>query len=216
MLPALVWGHYGHGIVVNFYTPGHATVRLHRGATVNLYEETTFPESGEILLHVEPDHKIRFPLRFPLRLRVPDWTDTFTVSAGGRRYTGRRGQYLVIKQQWKRGDTVAINMGIPVKLVHGRTNNLNTVAIQRGPQLLSLGKEMNPQISDVSKFSFPIENVSQESLTHSSSLTQGELQGEQIYKVRGIVKEPLVFIPFADAKTYRTTFPSAVQSSALD
>lgn len=216
ILPALVWGHYGHGISVNFYAPGHATVRLHRGATVNLYEETTFPESGVVLLHVEPDHKIRFPLRFPLRLRVPEWADTFTVTAGGRHYTGRRGQYLVIKQQWKRGDTVAINMGIPVKLVHARTNNLSTLAIQRGPQILSLSKELNPQISDISNFSFPIENVSQGTLTGSSDLAQGALQGDQVYRVQWNGKEPLVFTPFADAKTYRTTFPSAVQSSALD
>jgi hypothetical protein len=216
ILPALIWGHYGHGISVNFYAPGHATVRLHRGATVNLYEETSFPESGQVLLHVEPDHKIRFPLRFPLRLRVPEWADTFTVTAGGRDYTGRHGQYLVIKQQWKRGDTVAINMGIPVKLVHASTNNVTTVAIQRGPQILSLSKELNPQIGDISKFSFPVENVSQETLTGSPNLAQGELQGDQIYSVKGSAKEPLVFIPFADAKTYRTTFPSAVQSSALD
>ena len=216
MLPALVWGHYGHGIIVNFYTPGHATVRLHRGASVNLYEETTFPEGGEVLLHVEPDHKIRIPLLFPLRLRVPAWADTFTVTAGDQHYTGRRGQYLVIKRQWKRGDTVAIKIGMTVKLVPASTNDPTAKAIQRGPQILSLSKELNPQIGDFPAFSFPVENVSQETVTSSPNGMQGDWQGDQLYRVEGRTKQPLVFLPFADAKTYRTTFPSRVQSSALD
>ncbi len=216
ILPALVWGHYGHGIIVNFYTPGHARVRLHRGASVNMYEETTFPEGGEVLLHVEPDHKIRIPLLFPLRLRVPTWADTFTVTAGDQHYTGRRGQYLVIKRQWKRGDTVAIKIGMAVKLVRASANDTATVAIQRGPQILALSKELNPQIGNFSAFSFPVQDVSQEAVTSAPNGMQGDWQGDQLYKVQGIAKEPLVFIPFADAKTYRTTFPTAVQSSARD
>jgi len=212
ILPALVWGHYRHGIAVNFYTPGNANIRLHRGASVHLYEETTFPESGQVLLHVEPDHRIRFPLR----LRVPTWADTFAVTAGERHYTGKRGQYLVIKRQWKRGDTVTINIGMSVKLVHPTPTNRSTVAIQRGPQILSLSQQLNPQIRDLSQVRFDPAGVFQLTMINSPSSSPGEWQGDQAYRAQGVSQEPLIFVPFADAKTYRTSFPAPLQSSARD
>ncbi len=216
IIPALVWGRYGHGIALNLYSPGNATVRLHRGASVHLYEETTFPESGEVLLHVEPDHKVRFPLRFPVRLRVPSWADTFTVTAGTKHYTGKRGQYLVVNRQWKRGDTVAINIGISVKLVRPTPESAGTVAIQRGPQVLSLSKHLNPEIRDLSQISFDASGISQSAVTSVANLSPGEWQGDQAYRVKGVSQQPLIFVPFADATTYRTSFPAPLQSSARD
>lgn len=216
ILPALVWGRYGAGIAINLYAPGNTVVRLHRGASVHIYEETTFPEGGQVLLHVEPDHKIRIPLRFPIRLRVPSWADTFAVTAGTRHYTGKRGQYVVIKRQWRRGDTLTINIGMSVRLVHPTPTNTNSVALQRGPQILSLSKQLNPQIHDLSKAALDAGNISSLTGTNAPSLSPGEWQSDQAYRVQGTSKDPLVFIPFADAKSYRTSFPESLHSSSRD
>lgn len=216
LLPAFVWGHYSGGLAVDFYSPGSATVRLHRGASVHLYEETSFPESGDVLLHVEPDHRIRFPLRFPIRLRVPSWADTFSVTAGTRHYTGKRGQYLVIKREWRRGDTLAIKIGMPVKFVQPMPTARNMVVLERGPQILSLTQQMNPQIHDLAQVALGAANASRVTATSSAGLSPGEWQGDQAYKVEGASAQPLTFTPFADAKTYRTTFPATLQGSSRD
>ncbi len=89
LLPATVWGRYGNGIAVNLYSNGRATLKLRRRGTIQLYSEAPYPQSGSITLHVEPDH----PLHFPLRLRVPQWTDKFTADIGPDHYVGRPGEY---------------------------------------------------------------------------------------------------------------------------
>ena len=216
ILPALVWGRYGGGVALNLYSPGNTTVRLHRGVSVHLYEETTFPESGEVLLHVEPDHKVRFPIRFPLRLRVPSWADTFTATAGAKQYAGKRGQYLLIRRQWKRGDTVTIKIAMSTKLVHPTQANTGAVAIQRGPQILSLSRQLNPKIVDLSTVTLDDASISQPMVASSPSSSPGEWQGDQAYRIQGASQEPLIFVPFADAKTYRTSFSPPLQSSSRD
>lgn len=216
LLPAMIWGRYGSGIAIDFYTPGNADVRLRHRESVHLYEETTFPDSGDILLHVEPDHRIRFPLRFPLRLRVPEWAASFTVTVGSSRITGKPGRYLVLNRKWKRGDTVKIAIAMDVKLVHPTPTNPNAVALQRGPQILSLSKDLNPSIQDLSAVSLDNANVSQWTVTHSGSPAPVEWQANQAYTVQGISQQALTFVPFADAKIYRTSFPSAPPGSARD
>ena len=86
------------------------------GVAIQLYEPGTFKIPGGKPLRFEVSHAkttedtpvIRVTLvegegRFPLWLRVPE--GGFTVLAGGRKYVGRPGRYLMIDRQWATGDT---------------------------------------------------------------------------------------------------------------
>jgi hypothetical protein len=213
----MVWGRYGRGLAINFYSGGstsvmlrgrpdmrlsHRTVpRLYRG-NVRLYEEANFPESGDVLLHVEPD----YAFRFPVRLRVPSWTDRFAVSIGKTNLTGKPGQYLVLNRKWKRGDTVKISMDLPLKLVTTAPFDSPNVALRRGPQILSVSKILNPQNQNFSAITPPAAKASWLKIVENPTALPSNWAGDQAYSVEGLAEKPLTLVPFADARNYRTSF----------
>ncbi len=201
LLPALFWGRYGNGISINLYTGGRATVRLRRRGTVQIYSEASFPESGHILLHIEPDHN----LQFPLRLRVPDWTSSFMVEFAGSRLAGKPGQYLTIAREWKRGDTVKIEIDLTRQIIAGSGNHAGEIALKRGPQVMALGATLNPGIKDLSQAAL-ITSGGAPSLMPTEGALLSNWVSDQAYTVEGeYSREPQRFtmVPFADALNYR-------------
>jgi DUF1680 family protein len=202
LIPQAVWGRYGKGIAVVLYTGGHAEFVLKRRGTVHLYAETSYPEDGDVLLHVEPDHN----LQFPLRLRVPEWTKSFAVDIGGTHLLGTPGQFLTLNREWKRGDTIKIKMDMTVHVVSGAPTYPGEVAIQRGPQVLAIEQSMNPKITDLLAVG-PISTDADElKLENASDALPATWAGEQAYKLVGTYqgkRTDLWMVPFADAKTYR-------------
>lgn len=198
-LPFIAWGRYGNGVAVNLYTNGRATVRLRRRGTIHLYTETDYPESGTVLLHVEPDH----PIHFPLRLRVPDWTTRFTADVEADHLVGKAGDFLTINRAWKRGDTVKISMVMNVRAIPGIREFSADVAIARGPQLLALGKTRNPDIKN-----WDAVRVDPNGLQLASLPTNDAANwiGDQAYELSGIYEDhpkKLIFVPFSNALDYR-------------
>jgi hypothetical protein len=201
-LSSLVWGRYGNGLVVNLYTDGRATVRLRRRGIIHLYTETNYPESGAVLLHVEPDH----PIHFPLRLRVPDWAGKFTADAGEDHFVGKPGEFLTLNRGWKRGDTVKISMTMTARAIPGIRQFSSHVAIARGPQVLALGKTLNPDITDFDSVTLnPVDSAGLQ-LTPLATTYAANWMGDQAYTVEGTYqgqRKRLVLVPFADAQNYR-------------
>ncbi len=213
-VPSAVWGRYGNGIAVVLYSPGRATFRLRRRGTIQLYEEATYPETGEILLHVEPSHNIQFPLR----LRVPTWTSSFIADIDGSHLIGKPGEFLTIAREWKRGDTVKIAINMSVNVVPGAPAQGEEIAIQRGPQVLALGKTLNPELKDLTA-AFPVSTDPAElKMTTAETRLPVSWSGDQAYSIPGEYKgqrQRLILVPFADAVDYRVWLkrPSAVSGA---
>lgn len=127
-----VWGRYQSGLAVLSYNPGHASVRLRRRATIQVYTESSYPQSGSVLLHVEPSH----PMHFPVQLLVPAWTREFKAKVGGSELTGKPGQFLTINREWRRGDTVTISIQMTATTVTDPRDH-SRIAIRRGPEFLT-------------------------------------------------------------------------------
>lgn len=202
LIPSAVWGRYGNGIAVILYSAGRATFRLRRRGTVQLYSEAAYPESGDILLHVEPDHNIQFPLR----LRVPEWTSNFKVDIGESHLTGKPGDFLSITREWKRGDTVKITMNLTVHTITGPVSPAGEIAIQRGPQILALDKTLNPAISDVKTVAPLSTDPTRLDLRPVESRFPASWTGNQAYTLKGEYNgrlQQLLMVPFADAISYR-------------
>jgi DUF1680 family protein len=118
LIPSAAWGERRGGIAVNLYVPGTARLRL-AGGEVTLVSTTHFPADGEVSLEL----KMAKPARFPLSLRVPAWCKSFVVTAGGKTWTGTRGDYLEIDRTWNNSDTVKIEMDLTTQVIPGGPAN---------------------------------------------------------------------------------------------
>lgn len=200
-IPDTVWGRYENGIAIISYQPGRATIRLRRRATVQIYTEGNYPESGSVVLHVEPSHDIRFPLR----LRVPAWATSFAASVGNSHLSGTPGEYLVVDREWRPRDTVRIAIEMGTKL---RTDDKHPgeVAVQRGPQLLALTSALNPELKDL-QLAGPVPGP--------LSLKAAEIDPVQTYSLLGEYQaksQNLILTPFSEATSYRLWLRAPVAS----
>jgi DUF1680 family protein len=212
LIPGAVWGRFSTGVAVNLYAAGRATFQLaRRRGTVQIYSEAAYPGSGNILLHVEPGHN----LQFPLRLRVPAWTRSFTADVGGSHLIGRPGEFLTINREWKRGDTVSIAMDMTVRTINNGPDHQKWVAIARGPQVLALSRILTPAASHVDDAAVFV-GASGPRLKPVSDELPANWFGDQAYSVEGELDgkpHKLVFVPFADARDYRVWVTGRASSS---
>jgi DUF1680 family protein len=136
-------------LFVNLYgqSEGEATVA---GTKVKVTQTTDYPWQGGVRLAVAPAQ----PKKFTVRVRIPGWAqgrpvpsdlyfydDTvpalWTATVGGREVNGPvEHGFLVITREWRAGDIVELNFGLPVRTVRGHPSIAATkdrVAFERGP-----------------------------------------------------------------------------------
>jgi len=144
-----VYAEAGDDLYVNLYAGSHATVA---GGEVLVRQETRYPWSGTVTLTVEPQGG---PRRFALNLRIPGWARNEPVPSDLYRYlddtpapaptlrvngepvglTLRKG-YARIDRTWQAGDTVVLELPMPVHRVVALDSveaDRGRVALQRGP-----------------------------------------------------------------------------------
>jgi DUF1680 family protein len=142
-LPGYVYATRDSGVFVNLYAAGTATVPV-KGEKVNFTQETRYPWDGLVKIRVQPEK----PASFELAVRIPGWCARHTLSVGGDQsgWTMRDG-YAVAQRVWKPGDTVELNLSMPVERIeaHPRVEaDRGRVALQRGPIVYCLEGVDNP------------------------------------------------------------------------
>lgn len=148
LLPMVVWGTLGDGVVLWQYEAGRGTFALPsaaggRGArTVTLDVATGYPRDGRITLTVTQ----RTPGSFPLHLRVPPWSHGFTATVAGTRVTAAAGSLLRVERRWGTREVVHIELPPEVRVLPGGPSYPDHVALARGPLLLSLDRDDNPDL----------------------------------------------------------------------
>ena len=78
-LPAMVCYRTQAGLALNLYAPAQAKLSVTGDVTLVVRQETDYPDSGRLLLRLDPSR----PVTFPLQLRVPTWAQDVTVSVNG-------------------------------------------------------------------------------------------------------------------------------------
>ncbi|MBM7568847.1 glycoside hydrolase family 127 protein [Paenibacillus sacheonensis] len=124
------------GITVNQYMGSETTVELNGGRKVRIVQSTAYPWNGRITLAVTPEQAGEFAVR----LRLPGWCKGYRAAVQGQAVGGvealaQKG-YLVLKRQWAPGDTIELELDMPVEAVRSRHEveaNRGRIAIQRGP-----------------------------------------------------------------------------------
>lgn len=119
-------------IWINLFIGSETTIPV-SGTKVALSQETNYPWDGDVKIRVSPDKAGSLTLK----LRLPGWCDTYTLTVNGRAVKPSVDkQYLTLNRTWKKGDVIDFNMAMPVKLVAANPlvkDDYGKRAIQRGP-----------------------------------------------------------------------------------
>lgn len=137
-------GHYTHsvlpdGVALHLYAA--CEIRVPIGDTrARIEVATDYPWDGKIVICIKPDA----PAAFALRLRLPSWCDEPSARLNGEFIscaTQRQNGYLVLNRTWQAGDTVVLDLPMPVVRVRANprvTHARRRVALQRGPLVYCL------------------------------------------------------------------------------
>jgi hypothetical protein len=144
---------------VHTYAANEAILTLPEGLTVNLIQRTRYPWSGQVVL------ELLTPGEYGLNLRIPDWcgdadagdAPSLSINNGPCRPTVKSGEYVTVRRTWSVGDTVCIQMPMPIRRVRSHPaalENAGRVALMRGPLLYCLEAVDNPDV-DLRDVSLP-------------------------------------------------------------
>lgn len=129
------------GLTAAMYAPNTVRAKVGKGTPVTIREETHYPFSDRITLHIDPAK----PTKFKLRLRVPAWCskaqltiDDFLGNGPPRTYFLRPGlSYVAINRTWQRGDEVHLSLPMKTSVTKWPTQH-DSVSVMRGPLAYSL------------------------------------------------------------------------------
>jgi DUF1680 family protein len=193
MLPSFVYQTSNDGIVVNFFTPSTAFIRLNNGKIVTIKQETNYPVEGRVTLTVT----VPEPLKFSLRVRVPAWSQLPGIKA-------KPGDYWLLRQTWSKTETIPLDFAVPTRTAPGAGKNSGRIAVLRGPVVLAVDEHFNPEPTPLLAIALA---SSQPKLRPSVSLHDAD--GLLVYETDGVLMQngsftegrrvTLRLVPFASA-----------------
>ena len=149
-LPTWMYACGADSLYVNLYLGSRVNVGEVAGTAVSVEQTTNYPWDGKVKVVLQPAK----PVKFALRLRVPNRQTsplyTHTPAVGGLVSLSLNGQavtpaiqhgYVVIEREWKAGDTVTLELPLPVQTIKPSAHIAATkgcVALRRGPLVYNL------------------------------------------------------------------------------
>ena len=160
-VPGYVYAERGDAIWVNLYMASSAEIKMDNGRVMGIAQQTHYPWDGAIQMTLTPDK----PQRATIHVRIPGWarneampTDLYrftsdsatraTVKVNGAPVAMKldRG-YVTLTRMWKRGDTIAVNLPMPVRRIVANDEvaaDRGRVALERGPIVYAAEWPDNP------------------------------------------------------------------------
>jgi len=120
-----------NGLALVTYGPSVVKAKVGKGKEVTITEETDYPFNGSVVLTVRTNE----PVRFPVEMRIPGWADSATVAFKGKTIAVKGGQNFKIKERWKNGDRIVLEIPMNIR-IEKRYNN--SLSILRGPLYFAL------------------------------------------------------------------------------
>lgn len=153
-------------LFVNLYVAGGVTASV-GGKKIEWDVATDYPWDGRIRLTARTTGK------YGLSLRIPGWCGKWSASVAGRELGAEpvHNGYLRIEREWNAGDTVELNLDMPVRRVVSDprvVTNRGLTALQRGPIVYCL--EAVDQTAPIHDMWLPAD-------TKVSSVWHGDLLG---------------------------------------
>ncbi|MEA1950943.1 MAG: glycoside hydrolase family 127 protein, partial [Planctomycetota bacterium] len=111
-IPKMIYYRSKDGLAVNLYTESSAKFKLPSGTTLAVRQETDYPNSGKVVIHVDPSKATEFPLA----LRIPAWCEKATVKVNGKpvqtsdkKKGPAPGSFYTIARKWQPGDRIELD-----------------------------------------------------------------------------------------------------------
>jgi DUF1680 family protein len=123
------------GVVLNLYETGKATLSLKDGTTVTLVTTTQLPSDEHVRIEVLPAK----PKAFTVKLRMPAWSETTSLTLNGQAVAADLGPdgYAGLHRQWNPGDKLELRFALKPRVVVGDHLNDGKAAILYGPLVLA-------------------------------------------------------------------------------
>lgn len=119
------------GVYINLYTPSQARITL-KGTSVQIIQQTEYPATDNITLHLQPEHSARFTVH----LRIPGWlTRPAVITINGKSVSipASAGTFAAITRVWHPGDRIELIFPQTFRTEAIDELHPDTVALMRGP-----------------------------------------------------------------------------------
>jgi DUF1680 family protein len=130
------------GVYVNLFTPS-SVQWTDGGAKQGLKQETKYPFDNKIQIQVSASS----PKEYTLYVRIPEWaTPSPVLTVNGKRISSevQPGTFASIRNTWKDGDRVELELPMPLRLEAVDANHPDIVALVQGPLVLMAVGESQP------------------------------------------------------------------------
>jgi len=101
------------------------------GASIKVTIETNYPFDDKIHFTLKTDKSAKFPIY----LRIPEWTDKAELKIGKESVTAKSGTFHCVKREWN--GTTSMTLQLPMKVKVQRRYH-NSISIEKGSLVYSL------------------------------------------------------------------------------
>jgi uncharacterized protein len=154
MMPSMLYSTAENAIWVHHYAAGEADIELPDQRTIKLIQRTRYPWDGQVIV------EMLTPGTYSVNVRIPGWCNhreeryrpTVAVNGGACPGDVQPGQYVTIARTWAVGDTVCIQLPMPIRRIAAHPyalENAGRVALMRGPLLYCVEAIDHPQVRDL-------------------------------------------------------------------
>ncbi|HUA60793.1 MAG TPA: beta-L-arabinofuranosidase domain-containing protein [Verrucomicrobiae bacterium] len=253
-VPGYVYAQRGDALWVNLYMANNAEIKMDNGRTVKMAQATKYPWDGDVKMTVTPDQAARMTIN----VRIPGWARNQPIASDLYRFTDDSKErvaikvngaavpitvdkgYVAITRTWKSGDTIELNLPMPVRRVIANDNvvaDRGRVAIERGPIMYAAewvdnpnGKVRNLMLPDSSVLTAEykpdllkgVTIVKGKAIALASDKDGKVVKTEQAFTAipyyawanrgRG---EMIVWLPTSEASAKPTPFPTLISSAKV-
>lgn len=188
---------------------GYADCRVRyqlAGANVHLDVRSDYPRGGNIRIQIHLDREAAFPIR----LRMPEWSQRPCVAVGGEIISGKPGTFLVLNREWHDGDELLLTLPMQP---HLEETYHHAICVRRGPLLFAYQPEFtrdeDPQgdtaYAAQGRFAYAVLNedieVTEETEDTPLSLSLNAVPIDFWKEVDGSCDQPPIDLPDADDLT---------------
>lgn len=130
--------------VVHMYVQGNAKFEI-GGKKIVLNQKTDYPWDEKVTINFDIDQ----PTKFGLKLRIPGWCKTATLTVNGEKVEitpNTTKGYVRVEREWTKDDVVELVLEMPVEKVSAHPTvrqDVSKVTLQRGPVVYCLEQTDN-------------------------------------------------------------------------
>lgn len=199
------------GLYVNLYGGNSLHTHLKGGSELQLEQQTAYPWNGNVMLTIKKAPSISWSLF----LRIPGWCSQASVKMNGKPFAGKiiPGKYVEVKNTWKTGDVITLDLSMPVQLIESNPlveETRNQVTVKRGPIVYCAESVDMPAGKKVDQVEVPVNaqwTVKQSKIDNASIMVlEGNVQwkekenwNDKLYRPVTTVKQqtaPVKLIPY--------------------